>query len=143
LRISAVFGESSDMEDATEQLISEIQRAIELKVIVRGGNLAARRADQLRLCRRLVDNGLPVFITAPLGAFREVILRNVMTKFDFATFVLRSEIDSTESGSPNLIRPLTPPLSPELYDQFCALDDEVCDRLYGERVGGNGVWANG
>jgi TIR domain len=145
LRLTGVFGECADLEDAKRQLIAEIENEIRLQIKIRldarQRNPDRERADRLRLCRSLVDRRQPVFITAHVGTRRDELLKEAMADYDFATFVLRSEIDARDDGGPaGLIRPLAPPLSAELYDKFRVLDNDLYGRLNPD---GEGPQANG
>jgi hypothetical protein len=142
LRLTCVFGECADIAEARQQLVSEIENEIRLSVKVRvdarNGDSERERAERLRRCRRLADNRQPVFITAKLGSLHDDLLRYAMTEYDFATFLLRSEIEAHDDSRPplDLIRPLTPPLSLERYDSFRDLDADLYENLNPDGAGG-------
>jgi hypothetical protein len=135
LRLTCVFGECSDLTQAKQQLISEIEREIRLNIKVRVDSRHRdpdrERADRIRRCRLLADNRKPVFMTAKLGAGHDELLRHAVAQYDFATFLLRSEVEGSDGSGPpaELVRPLTPALSVEGYQKFRDLEDDLYDKL--------------
>jgi hypothetical protein len=134
LSLNCVFGECSDMADAKQQLFYEIEKEITRKITIgddaRVRDETSKRADRLRRCRLLADKRQPVFVTAKLGTGLEELLRNAMAEYDFATFLLRSEVDTSDDGLPlKLVRPLTPALSDARYQSFRDLEAEFGEKL--------------
>jgi hypothetical protein len=131
LRLTAVFGECSDVAEAKQQLINEIEREIRLNIKIRADprhrDPTQERVDRIRRCKLLADNRKPVFVTAKVETGAHELLRHIVAQYDFATFLLRSEIDSPDStGLPiEMVRPLTPALSVERYQKFRDLDDDL------------------
>jgi hypothetical protein len=123
-----------------------VPAAIRLNVKVRADphctDRKRERADRLRRCRRLADNRQPVFITAKLASgWSNELLRYARAQYDFATFLLRSEVADDDIGlPPELIRPLTPALSAERYENFRDIDNELYDNL---EPGGDGARLDG
>jgi hypothetical protein len=142
LRLDWVFGDCADLEDAKQQLIEKIEKAIEDRVIV---EVNAGRPDpkkdrqrRLDLCRRLAQKAQPVFITAMPGAAPDDVLRHAIGQYDFATFLLRSEVETADARAlaPDVVRPLTPQISADRYAAFGELSDELADKLRSASVGG-------
>jgi hypothetical protein len=123
------------LADAKQQLITEIEREIRLNIKIRVDSRHRdpdrERADRIRRCRLLADNRKPVFMTAKLGTGRDELFRHAVAQYDFATFLLRSEVEASDDSGPpiELVRPLSPALSVERYQKFRDLDDDLYDKL--------------
>jgi hypothetical protein len=135
LRLTGVFGECSNLAEAKQQLISEIEREIRLNIKVRVDsrhrNPDRERADRIRRCRLLADNRKPVIMTAMLETSSDDLLRHAAAQYDFATFLLRSDVEAPGAREllMDFVRPLTPALSVERYQNFRDLDDDFYDKL--------------
>ena len=144
LSLDWVFGDCVDMEDAKRQLSSKIEQAIkkDLHVDPRERGSEGELARKLGLCRRLADRGQPVFVTAMPGTGPDDVLRHVMRQYDFATFLLRSDVEAADARVPaqDLVRPLTPAISVARYGSFQKLNDELDDKL---NSAGNGAYMDG
>ena len=129
--ITGIIGETNDLADAASQLADEIEAALVRAIS------AINRERAYRVLRYYTDKGNPVVVTAAMPSSVSVLLPNLMTSFDFATFLWRRDIDApaNEQLPEENFRLLTPVVSREKYAKFTLIDDVLRDRLNRGSVG--------